>query len=181
MKRALIDTSSYEEILLSFSPAELRFLEERRAYAVEGFVVIRKELRDVPKDRLLDVGAGKKAKLRLALLALYDNLTSGRSYALEEAMVKAAEEYFTAYVAEGGGKGLEEVGNDFEIVACASYKQVDIVVSEDVKTMWCPEALMAYEKVNAKKGLRVPKFTKIADLKKELEQGLTRLGGVGLD
>src|SRR3989338_6364242 len=112
-------------MLVSFSAAELRLLEERRTFAVEGFVVIRKELRDVPKSKLLEIGAGKKAKLRLALLSLYDNLTAGRSYALDEAMAKTAEEYFTAYVGEGGRKGFEEVENDFEIVACASYKHVD--------------------------------------------------------
>ena len=181
MKRALIDTSSYEEMLVSFNPEELRLLKKRRAYAVEGFVVIRKELRDVPKSKLLDVGVGKKAKLRLALLALYDSLTSGRSYALDEAMVGTAEEYFAAYAREGGGKRFEQVENDFEIVACASYKQVDIVVSEDVKTMLCREALRAYEEVNSKKSLHLPKFKKIADLKIELQLVLRKSGGVGLD
>lgn len=181
MKRVIIDTSSYEEILASFSQEELRLLEERRAYAVEGFVVVRKELRDISKLKILSV-EGKKVKLRLALLLLYDNLTSGRSYPLDELMVRTAEEYFDAYVKEGGNRRFDELENDFEIVACASHKQVDIVVSEDRKTMVSDEALKAYEAVNGKLGLRMPLFSEVALFKKEIRPAYKeKSGGVVLD
>jgi len=168
VKRLLIDTSSYEEILLSFSEEDLTLLEKREEYAIEGFVVVRKELRDIPKKEMLAVGEGKIAKLRLALLSLYDRLTASRSYALDELMVKTAEEYFTAYVEEGGKNQFEELENDFEVVACASHKQVDLVISEDRETMRRGEALRAYEKVNSRKGLRMPLFLEVVDLRKKL-------------
>lgn len=181
MKRVIVDTSSYEEILASFSQEELRLLEERRAYAVEGFVVVRKELRDISKLKILSM-EGKKVKLRLVLLSLYDNLTSGRSYSLDEVMVRTAEEYFNAYVKEEGKEKFEDLENDFEIVACASHKQVDIVVSEDRKTMVSKEALKAYEAVNRKLGLRMPLFSAVALFKKGIRLAhKQKSGGVVLD
>ncbi len=177
----LIDTSSYEEILASFSQEELKLLGERKAYAVEGFVVVRKELRDISKLKLLSV-EGKGVKLRLALLALYDHLTSGRSYPLDEAMLRTAEEYFDAYVKEGGKRRFDELENDFEIVACASHKQVDIIVSEDRKTMVSEEALKAYETVNEKLSLRMPLFSEVALFKKGIKSAYKeKSGGVVLD
>jgi len=174
MKRLIIDTSSYNELLILFSQEELRLLTKREEYAVEGFVIIRKELRDIPKQRMVDAAKDKKTKLRIALLSLYDYITKGRSYPLDDKMVDTAEKYFTSYVEQGGKNEWRDLENDFEIVACASHKQVDIVVSEDNKTMLSREALMAYEKVNSANKLHMPNFTNITDLKKELDNKYLR-------
>lgn len=145
--------------------------------------VVRKELRDISKLKILHLPEGKMAKLRLALLALYDHLTAGRSYPLDEAMVKVADEYFATYLEEGGKEDFNELENDFEIVACASHKQVDVVISEERKTMLRREALRAYEKVNARLCLRMPNFYSVDQFKKELKllSQKEKSGGVGLD
>jgi len=168
MKRLIIDTSSYEEMLISLSPPELVILSKRHPYAVEGFVVIRKELRDVPRKRMLHLRSGEQAKMRLSLLSLYDYLTGGRSYPLDEKMAITAEEYFAEYSSARGTKNWEEMESDFEIVACASHKQVDIVVSEDAKTMLSELAMDAYRKVNEKLNLETPRFISVVELSKKL-------------
>jgi hypothetical protein len=174
VSRLIVDTSSYEEMLLSLSPDELGTLGSRHPYAVEGFVVIRKELRDIPRKRMLFLGNSGQAKMRLSLLSLYDYLTGGRSYALEEKMAITAEEYFAQYSAAGGGKNWEDMESDFEIVACASHKQVDLVVSDDAKTMLSEHAMHAYADVNKKLNLHTPRFISVEELSKTLR-------GVNLD
>lgn len=156
-------------MLLSLSPTELSMLSNRNPYAVEGFVVIRKELRDVPRKRMLHLRSGEQAKMRLSLLSLYDYLTGGRSYPLEEKMAITAEEYFAEYSSAGGTKNWEEMESDFEIVACASHKQVDIVVSDDAKTMLSGPAMDAYARINEKLRLETPRFISVEELRKKLK------------
>ena len=158
---------------------ELKILADRSKYIVHGFVIVRKELGAISIKKVIDLGEGKETKLQTALLSLYDYITFGHSYPLDDEMVNIAYEYFKAYAGEGGNKSWNEIENDFNIVACASQNKADIVVSEDNKTMLSEKAVKAYEKINFDKQLAMPSFYHVADIKKEIQE--ENLGGVRLD
>jgi len=50
------------------------------------------------------------------------------------------------------------------IVACASFYSLDIIYSEDNKTLIGKTALKAYNHINIKENLRTPGFLKYNDL-----------------
>ncbi|MBR9690824.1 hypothetical protein GOV08_04015 [Candidatus Woesearchaeota archaeon] len=50
------------------------------------------------------------------------------------------------------------------IVACASFRGLDIVYSADNKTLLGKPALKAYHRINIKENLRTPNFLKYVDL-----------------
>ncbi len=50
-------------------------------------------------------------------------------------------------------------------MACASFYKLDIVVSDDSKTMLNKTAIKAYKHITLKKGLKYPNFWKYFDLK----------------
>jgi len=50
------------------------------------------------------------------------------------------------------------------IVACASFNGLDIIYSEDNKTMYNKKSLKAYAHINLKGNLRTPSFLRYRDL-----------------
>ncbi|MFH1276684.1 MAG: hypothetical protein ABIH82_06250 [Candidatus Woesearchaeota archaeon] len=50
------------------------------------------------------------------------------------------------------------------IVACASFRGLDLVYSNDNKTMFNKSAIKAYDHINMKENLRTPKFLKYSAL-----------------
>ena len=68
----------------------------------------------------------------------------------------------------GGGFTKEKLWNDFLIVACASVRDINIVVSEDNATMLNKIARNSYQKVNGSLGLRLPEFIGYKKFKNEL-------------
>jgi len=62
------------------------------------------------------------------------------------------------YKQVGGMFPLSHVENEFLIVACGSIANIDIVTSDDNVPMISETSLGVYEKVNARRGLRVPHF-----------------------
>jgi hypothetical protein len=69
-----------------------------------------------------------------------------------------ASKYFIVYKELGGTAKEKDIENDFLIVAAASIKSLDVVVSEDNKTMKDRTAMKSYEIVNKLNGLRTPEF-----------------------
>ena len=156
MKRLLLDTNIYG--LLAGDP-EASFLIElyelkKEHFLVYGFSLIRKELRETSKNKTF---LGKN--LRVALLNLYDRITRNHVLLVEtNLLLGIAENYFTAYRILGGNFSRNELIKDFIIVACASKKGVDIVVSQDNATMLSDLALRAYIIVNTNLQLKNPDF-----------------------
>lgn len=151
MKRLLLDTNIYGELILDVDFLKLRE-EIRKKFVVHGFKIIRDELRDVPKKVKLE---GKN--LRISLLHIYDELTN-KDYVSDKKIKKLAESYHGAYREFGGSKAYDKMYNDFCIVACAAIYQIDIVVSEDNKSMLTENALKAYNLVNSLEEERTPEF-----------------------
>lgn len=55
---------------------------------------------------------------------------------------------------------------NFLIVACASINELDIVVSEDNKTMLSEYAIRTYDTVNSLRSHRTPKFIHYEDFRR---------------
>jgi len=64
---------------------------------------------------------------------------------------------------------MDKLKDDFLIVACASFYKLDIVVSEDNRTMFSKEALKAYKKVNLRERLRTPKCISLVEFEQILK------------
>ena len=164
MKRVLLDTNIYGLLIVDPMRKSLKEkLIESNEYVVYGLSIIRKELRDTPRDIL-----GPDGKLRIFLLQMYDDITKLRSLETTRAMEDLAQAYYLAYREFGGLSAHQEIIKDFIIVACSSARSMDIIVSHDQRTMLSPAALKAYALVNKIKKLAVPRFINYENFKKEL-------------
>lgn len=157
MKRILSDTNIYELILKEFEIEQLRKAKEKRPVIFYGVDIIRKELRSIPKGRRETV-RNELVKLRNALLSIYDILVDNHVYKTDTKTSRIAEDYYIAYAVLKGKAPKDEIINDFKIVATASLHNIDILVSEDNKTMLAEKSLKAYNSVNDVHKLRSPNF-----------------------
>lgn len=153
--RAMLDTNTYEILYKKEFSKILRSIESGELI-VYGCGIIRNELREIPKNVIVD---GKN--YRGLLLSIYDQLTKDHTYPAESLAEALAEDYWKAY---SGGVAKRKILPDFLIVAVATLHRLDIIVSEDDKTMKSKLAMHAYEKVNAKNCFETPKFISIEKL-----------------
>lgn len=166
MIRALLDTSVYGRIIEKNERDLFKELIGDKII-IYGNKLIRRELRDTPKKiKILD--EEKLRNLRIYLLTLYDELVKNHSFEIALEMIKLAERYYEVYKELGGNRAKEQILNDFIIVACASMKKMDIVVSEDEKSMLGRDAIRAYKLVNKIKEERTPNFINYEKLKESL-------------
>ncbi|MBI5001987.1 hypothetical protein HZC31_01230 [Candidatus Woesearchaeota archaeon] len=157
-KRILLDTSVYGKLVddtLLFA-----LLLERRKnneFIIYGNELIRKELRATPKSLL---NKTKEKKVRLFGLSLYSSLITKENHVLKinSLMENLAKLYYQEYRKGGGNFSALELHNDFLMVSCATLHQLDLVVSDDRRTMFSDGALHAYEMVNHKMGFRNPDY-----------------------
>lgn len=147
--RVLFDTNIYG-LIVEKGLKELvdRIVEEKPAI-IYGSRLIRNELRETPKE--LSVGG---RNLRITMLTIYDLLVEKHEIPLTDLTKYLGLDY----AKELGKSALTKNMNDFLIVASASLKQLDIVCSEDNKTMLSKQAQKIYSKVNKANDLPVPKF-----------------------
>ncbi len=173
MKRIMLDTNVYEHMLRYFSEAELQSIFTQNSLVFYGNEIVRKELREI--SAALKIAVDRRLRsLRIVLLNLYDELNGEHVYSVTAEMELLAEKYFVAYRMAGGIKPKEKVLDDFIIVACASLKNLDVIVSEDAKTMLSKDALSAYKLVNGLDSKRTPDFISFEGFKELLR-------GVNLD
>ncbi len=153
----MFDTNIYG--LLAELPDAEEFLL-RIAYSgimVCGSKVVRKELRDIPLGKTID---GKN--LRSVTLSIYDTLVKEkRNYSITAFVEELSQDYKRNYA---GKSPLHELENDFLIAATASVHHLDIVCSDDRKTMASKESIIAYNEANRKYELPTPKFIKFGEL-----------------
>ena len=95
--------------------------------------------------------------LRLSLLSLYDEIAK-KEYEITDEMEEIANSYYETYREFGGSKSKDSIINDFIIVACATLHNLDLVVSEDEKSMLTENAIRAYNLVNSIIRKRTPEF-----------------------
>ena len=78
--------------------------------------------------------------------------------AFKEEMYFVAERYYDTYGELGGSISISVVLKDFLIVACASIKQMDVLVSNDNYTMLTENAMRAYNLINKARKIKTPQF-----------------------
>src|SRR3989338_1933374 len=163
MKRVIFDTNIYGHLLQEKDIEKLqKAIRENKELTVYGYTPIRKEIRAIPKITQLS------RKTRNALLALYDQITSDHFLQDSEQISNLAECYSKRYKELGGTYSFEtNIKIDFMVVACASIYGLDIVYSNDSRTLVSKIAVMAYGGVNTTVKLRTPCFY---DYKKLINQ-----------
>lgn len=168
MKRVLLDTSVYGELVMETDVAEALVKLVPDKYVVYGTRIIRNELRDISKEAKLE----GKSKRNL-LLRLYDSFVKKEHHdlAIQPIIEIISSEFYRKYRACGGSKGLREMMNDLRIVACASFNSLDIVVSNDERSMLSKEALRAYSVVCKEFGITLPDFVPYRKFREALIHG----------
>ncbi len=168
MKRVILDTNIYGFILDRDEPDIIEESIAKSDIVIYGLRLIRKELRDTPKkSTIYDRSRRAVRNLRNSLLALYDTVAK-KEYDTSGKMRTLAGDYYTAYKEVGGSGKWKELENDFIIIACASIHNLDIVVSDDNKTMLSDEAVKAYRIVNALRKHRLPEFISYSEFRRLL-------------
>ncbi len=160
MKRAIFDTNIYGMIVDENNSEEIqRKIVSKKDLIVYGYQPIRKELRDVPRTTKIS------KKIRVKLLSVYDWIIRGHVLQNSDAINELAKSYYVQYRKNGGIHGWETTMKvDFLIVACGSVNCLDVIYSEDNKTMRCEAAMKSYESVNERENFRTPNFLKYSDL-----------------
>jgi len=163
MLRVVFDTNIYGNLLEEPDAEEIELrIREEKDFVVYNFPLIRKEIRNIPK--VMD--ASRKA--RLSLLEMYDRITGGHYLRNSIEITLLAKKYFDHYRNLGGTYGWDtNIRVDFMIVACGSLYGLDIVYSDDQRTMLGKDAMKAYQHININERLRTPNFLKYADLLKQ--------------
>ena len=158
MKRVILDTNIYGFILENNEPEEFKQLISTFNISIYGINIIRKELRNAPKNSTVFNRSIKTiGNLRNSLLALYDSIIK-KEYTVSEKIILIATNYYTVYSELGGKENWQEMENDFVIVACGSIHNLDIIVSGDNKTMLSDDAIKAYAIVNKLNSIKTPEF-----------------------
>ncbi len=155
MKKLLLDTSIYGEMIVDADlDVLLVWFSSKRDILPYGFTVVKKELKDVPESTPF-----LERETQRLVRWLYAFFTRGRTLVVRRDKVQElAQEYCRVYEQLGGLFPLSHVENEFLIVACGSITNMDIVTSDDNVPMVSETTARVYEKVNAKRGLRVPRF-----------------------
>ncbi len=163
MTKALLDTNVYTALLKEGENGKSLILQATAVgFSFCGFEEVRHELKSAPR-----MVTTFSRNLRADLLRLYEAMIM-REYRFEQRMMDLAVEYYKAYRAFGGGIAHRDIITDFLIVACASLKQVDVIVSQDSTSMLNAYARKAYAEVNAQHGLAVSKLWTYEEFKAEV-------------
>ena len=164
MKRVILDTNIYG--LLATDEDRLKIIDKLKntnKLIVYGFKIVRNELRDIPASLKI-----QNKSLRIDLLNLYDAIVEEHNLDFDISLQGIANNYYLAYRELGGIKLRENILTDFMIVSAASLNNLDIVVSNDEKSMLTENAIRAYNLVNSVINKKTPKFMVYRELKKLL-------------
>ncbi len=158
--RVIFDTNIYG--LLATEPDGLELqerIQSEKDFIVYGYAPIRRELRNISTTSKLS------RRNRLFLLHLYDAITGSRLLPNSTAVNHLAKKYYDYYLHLGGGYAWEtSIRIDFLLVACASMHQLDVVYSNDAKTLMNKTALKTYAHINRKENKPTPRFVKYEEL-----------------
>jgi hypothetical protein len=101
------------------------------------------------------------------LLGLYDEITNGKYLKDSLEVRRLALKFYNSYRNFGGIHNWDKtnIDIDFTIVACASIYKLDVVISDDQRTLLHKSALKAYKHICVKEKRWQPNFWKYSDLK----------------
>lgn len=165
MNRILFDTSVYGRLIYEPEILEKIKREYKEKIIIYGCSTIRKELRDTPKHII----HGKR-KVQIELLNVYDSFIVKENHDLKynRLVEDLVEDYIREYKKNKGAASSSSIKNDFTIIATATIYQLEIIISDDKRTMFSDKAIESYKKVNGRYGLADPEFKEYEKFKKEL-------------
>ncbi|HLD38683.1 MAG TPA: hypothetical protein VJB05_00020 [archaeon] len=162
--RIILDTSIYGKIIED--GVEDNIIEKTNIHkhdmTIYGLKIIRSEIKAAPKH------SKDRYDLRFALLRLYDSLTQDHELTIKPLAHVLATLYYKYYRKTGGSVSWSKMMNDMIIVAEATISKLDIVVSDDNRTMLSEPAKKAYFSVNKEHNLITPNFIGYSEFKKKL-------------
>ncbi len=148
--KVLLDTNIYGVLVEKGKLGLVEQILKTGKVAVYGCKLIRDELRETPAWKS---AAGKK--LRNTMLQTHDVLVGKHLIQITPAITRLATEYARVY---RGNVSVSQMLADFLIVSTATIKGLDVVCSEDDKTMKSGKAIQAYRQINQENGLETPNF-----------------------
>lgn len=160
----ILDTNVYGELLVEHDGFELiRRIKADNALYIYGVDKIEHELHDVPSDKKIKGKIFREMVLsayrslvdeELVFTPLVNYLTS--KYYEKYRELRKSGKYYALIKPKGLKYDESDLKIDFGIIAVASLKGVDIVVSADKRTMMSGLATATYDVVNKVNGLRTP-------------------------
>ena len=170
-ERILFDTSVYGKLIGEF-PIEAKSFHLhstlRKRFIVYSCNVIRAELRRAPQ---LPTPTG--ADLRRSLLHLHDTIVRNQ-FSIDKEVDALAIAYFKRAKDIGSVKvqSWDSMQNDLSILACATLQRLDVVFTNDLRTMLGRYVVSAVREVNQARGLTSPSLLPYEDLKLILQKEL---------
>ena len=169
-KTIILDTNVYGELLLEKESKEIikKIIQDKQIH-ICGIEIIEKELKETPREINYQDQVLKEAVLSIYESLIQENL---KLSPLAEHLAKGYYKEFDRLRNSGRHKLLskkikkyteENLKIDFQIIAIASIKNIDIVVSTDKRTMLSEIAEETYCKVNEINGLQTPKLVKYSE------------------
>jgi len=165
LKRILFDTSVYGRLI-----SEPEILEKIKSKYKEEFIIygcstIRKELKETPKH----IVHGKK-KVQIELLNIYDSFIIKENHDLKynKFVESLTLDYIKEYKKNKGTFSYASLKEDFAIIATATIYQLEIIISDDKRTMFSSSAIKSYKNVNRRHGLSDPEFKDYEKFRQEL-------------
>ena len=173
-KTYILDTNVYGELIVEKEMSEIiSKIKKDDSLYIYGVDIIEQELHDVPSDKKI-----KGDFFRDAVLNLYKSLIKEEiilspiskyltsEYIKKYSELKKSGKYFKIINNKELKRKEEDLKVDFEIIAIASLKGVDIVVSADERTMLSGLSTETYDIVNKINGLVTPNLIDYFEFRK---------------
>lgn len=160
----ILDTNVYGELLIEKKGVEIiSRIDGDKTLRIYGIDIIEQELQDVPSDKKIKGAAFRELVLSVYrslideefLLSPLANYLSSEYYRKYAKLRKSGRYYFLAKAKEMQYNEAD-LRVDFGIIAVASLKVVDVVVTADKRTMLSRLATETYSAVNRVNGLKTP-------------------------
>ncbi|MEK6921238.1 MAG: hypothetical protein AABX82_05105 [Nanoarchaeota archaeon] len=152
-ERILFDTNIYGLLLEDKEFFNIVTPLISSSFIIYGSPLICKELRD------LSTQAEFKGKnKRILLLTIYDSIIRKENHNLhiDDLVLLIAHKYFERYKIGGGQLSIHELLSDFSLIALASLHKLDVVISDDKRTMFSEKAKQTYREVNRRYNFHIP-------------------------
>mgnify|MGYP001558950667 CR=1 FL=1 len=166
MKKVIFDTNIYGNIAIEDTGFDIaKNLSKNNEIIIYGSDIIEEELQRVPEEKTL-----RGRKFKEIIHYLYYTIIK---YRLKTSPLidYLAEMYLELYKDKIKKEKIKKdnwknILVDFRIVALASLKNLDVVFSNDDRTMTSNLCIKIYKKINKENSLRTPEFLNYLDLKK---------------
>ncbi len=175
MMSIVFDSSVYGELALDEPFLNEVSKQVNAAFAVLGSEIVEGELQNTPADKKISEGKFKGVSLKEFLTTAYKLIVRRSETLLKTDLVEiVAAKYYVVYAKEAARTGLakkeDKLLNDFRIVASASLRGADFLVTADVASMLSAEVVEAYRMVNGVFQLKTPALLAYGEFKRRFSE-----------